>query len=192
MCSGEILLATGCKSLIPHTCTVRSEAGLPSPAMQCLNGVLTASQHGCKQQARLKIWFTTQFFFVTCLLVGGRLLSLLYAAGYGTESQDGPCQLCPSGYFGQGFKREPCQPCPFGYTSAPGSTTGKCVPMIQSCPVGQIADPQDQPVSADDCHCFPGFGGKCVAALHLDSPSPVTHLCNGLCVVLLQLQGKLV
>lgn len=32
--------------------------------------------------------------------------------------------------------------------------------MAQPCPVGQIVDPEDYPVSAADCHCLPGFGGK--------------------------------
>ena len=94
-----------------------------------------------------------------CYLI--QTLSVLpcVCTGYGTESQEGPCTICPSGYYRNGFARGPCVPCPFGMTSPAGAELEECVPLAQPCPVGQIVDPADQPVSVQDCHCLPGFGG---------------------------------
>jgi hypothetical protein len=89
-------------------------------------------------------------------------LMFVVCAGYGTEAQEGGCSICPSGYYRNGFARGPCLPCPFGMTSPAGAVLEECVPMAQSCPVGQIVDPADQPVSVSDCHCLPGFGGECL------------------------------
>jgi hypothetical protein len=51
--------------------------------------------------------------------------------------------------------------------------------MAQPCPVGQIVDPADEPVSLSDCHCLPGFGG---GATPQDACSvcPVGHYSPGI------------
>jgi hypothetical protein len=49
----------------------------------------------------------------------------------------------------------------FGYTSAEGSVSEKeCRLVSQLCPIGQWAAPDA--VSAEECRCYRGFGGKSV------------------------------
>jgi hypothetical protein len=80
---------------------------------------------------------------------------------FDAAKQGAPCERCPSGYFSRGGKLEACTPCPFGYTSAKGATSiHECVAFAQACPVGQIVDPDIAALSADDCHCLPGFGSR--------------------------------
>jgi hypothetical protein len=87
--------------------------------------------------------------------------------GYGSTTGEGVCKLCPVSTYAPGGNMEDCKPCPFGTTSAAGSTDkSDCRPEAQKCPVGQIA-PLDA-VSADECHCLPGYGGEC-RQLHCDS-----------------------
>jgi hypothetical protein len=109
---------------------------------------------------------TTQLRYRTHAVSHYPCLSFCLPTGYGTESQEGPCTMCPSGYYRDGHARAPCLPCPFGMTSPAGAILGECVPMAQPCPVGQIVDPQDEPVSVQDCHCLPGFGGGSTAVQH--------------------------
>lgn len=54
---------------------------------------------------------------------------------------------------------EACQDCWFGYTSSRGTTSmTECVKTRLACPENQIAPPDA--VSAAQCVCRPGYGGK--------------------------------
>jgi hypothetical protein len=92
--------------------------------------------------------------------------SCLPGFGWNGNNATGSCQICPVGSYGLSeIGLQPCYPCGFGSTSPEGSDEIlDCYPVDQ-CPIGMYILPfsfPDNPSSAAECICRPGYGGVCL------------------------------